>query len=92
MAVIKTMAFISGEKKPKSKQNSLADTTVKEEVQADEAPETVQNDGELVAVITAAIVAMMGQTTSGLVVRSYKKIDGDAWNKAGRMDILDNRL
>lgn len=92
MAVIKAMALISGEKKPKSKQDSLTDATVKKETQADEAPETVQDDGELVAVITAAIVAMMGQAASGLIVRSYKKIDGDAWNKAGRMDVLDNRL
>ena len=42
--------------------------------------------------ITAAIAAAMGQSSSGFVVRSYKAVSGNAWNKAGRMDILENRL
>ena len=90
MAVIKAMAVISGEKKPKAdKQNSLA---TQEEACAPQAVEPQVDDGELIAVITAAIAAMTGQNASGLVVRSYKKTSGNAWNKAGRMDVLDNRL
>ena len=94
MAVIKAMAVISGEKKPQAdkkadKQNSLA---TQEEACAPQAVEPQVDDGELIAVITAAIAAMTGQNASGLVVRSYKKTSGNAWNKAGRMDVLDNRL
>lgn len=91
MAVIKAMAVISGERSPK-KQNSPAQADTQTEVKTEASEEKKQDEGELIAVITAAIASMMGQTTSGLVVRSYKKIDGDAWNKAGRMDVLDNRL
>lgn len=91
MAVIKAMAVISGERKPKE-QNSPAKTEAQAEIKTENAAENKQDEFELIAVITAAIASMTGQAASGLVVRSYKKIDGDAWNKAGRMDILDNRL
>lgn len=91
MAVIKAMAVISGERKPK-KQASPAKISTQSEVKTEPVTEKKQDESELIAVITAAIASMIGQTASGLVVRSYKKVDGDAWNKAGRMDILDNRL
>ena len=88
MLVIKAMALLSTESQPKEK--------AVEEIKAvpEEAPVVTQttDDIELIAVITAAIAAAMGKSTSGFVVRSYKTVSGDAWNKAGRMDILENRL
>ena len=98
MGVIKAMALISSEKKPKAanKQNSPIETQKGENTQNSLAEVNTQeeskDDCELIAVITAAIAASMDQNTSGFVVRSYKKISGGAWNKAGRMDVLDNRL
>ncbi len=89
MAVIKAMALFSGEKKAENKQTPLAKENA--EVQsAIEEPET--DDSELVAVITAAIAAMTGDNASGFVVRSYKKVSGGAWNKAGRHEMLENRF
>ena len=95
MMVIKAMALLSGEKKPKEvkqpvaeakkTQNSLAEAPAVAEV-----PKT--DDSELVAVITAAIATMMNEPQTGFVVRSYKKIPGSAWNKAGRREVLDNKL
>ncbi len=93
MMVIKAMALFSGEKKPKNKQASLVESAPVQkatETVAETAPET--DDLELVAVITAAIAAMTGESTSDFVVRSYKKVNGNAWNKAGRMEVLDNRF
>ena len=93
MMVIKAMALFSGEKKPKQKkQAALKDTqSAPQEAPAVEVvPET--DDSELVAVITAAIAAMMNESASGFVVRSYKKVPGSAWNKAGRREVLDNKL
>ena len=93
MMVIKAMALFSGEKKPKNKQTSLADSAPVQkatEAVTETVPET--DELELVAVITAAIAAMTGESTSDFVVRSYKKIPGGSWNKAGRMEILDNKL
>ena len=84
MLVIKAMALLNTEKKPKA-----VETKVVEEIPA--VAET-KDDSELIAVITAAIAAAMGKSASGFVVRSYKTVSGAAWNKAGRMDILENRL
>lgn len=87
MLVIKAMAFFSGERKPKTVK--VAENTSNEVIKED----TKNNDDtELVAVITAAIAVMMQQNASDFVVRSYKKVSGSAWNKAGRRDVLDNRF
>ena len=93
MMVIKAMALFSSEKKPKNKQAALADSTPVQkatETAVEDVPKT--DELELVAVITAAIAAMTGESTSDFVVRSYKKVPGSSWNKAGRMEILDNKL
>ena len=93
MMVIKAMALLSGEKKSKNKQASLTQSAPVQK-EAETVPETTPetDDLELVAVITAAIAAMTGESTSDFVVRSYKKVHGNAWNKAGRMEVLDNRF
>ena len=87
MLVIKAMALFSSEKKPK------AVAPVETPVQT--VAETVENkadDTELIAVITAAIAVMTQQSTSDFVVRSYKKVSGGAWNKAGRREMLENKF
>ncbi len=89
MLVIKAMALLSGESKPKK---AAVETKVVETPVAEPVVTQTTDDSELIAVITAAIAATMGGNTSGFVVRSYKTVSGDAWNKAGRMDVLENRL
>ena len=99
MLVIKAMALLSGESKPKKEKQAVKQQSEKQQTslvdqQASVVTQVAQtsDDSELIAVITAAIAAVMGKSTSGFVVRSYKTVSGDAWNKAGRMDILENRL
>ncbi len=93
MMVIKAMALFSGEKKPKIKQTSLKDSAPVQKATETVSETVAETDElELVAVITAAIAAMTGESTSNFVVRSYKKVPGGSWNKAGRMEILDNKL
>ena len=49
---------------------------------------------ELVAVITAAIAAMEGTTsTSGLIIRKISRISGNstAWSRAGSSEVIDSR-
>ncbi len=87
MLVIKAMAFFSGESKPKKVEQVTTPVSEATPVVAQ-----TTDDSELVAVITAAVAAAMGQSPSGFVVRSYKAVSGNAWNKAGRMDVLENRL
>ena len=88
MLVIKAMALLSGESKPKK---AIQETKVVETPVEPVVTQTT-DDSELIAVITAAVAAAMGQSPSGFVVRSYKAVSGNAWNKAGRMDVLENRL
>ena len=86
MFVIKAMALFSGEKKPKETPQAPVQTT---------APEVVEektDESELIAAITAAIAVFTEQSTSDFVVRSYKKVSGGAWNKAGRREMLENRV
>ena len=94
MMVIKAMALLSGESKPKEKKEKQQVKKEQSSLVPDVVPVATQktDDSELIAVITAAIAAAMGQSASGFVVRSYKAVSGNAWNKAGRMDVLENRL
>lgn len=49
-----------------------------------------EDDTELVAVITAAIAAMIGTNSSGLVVRNIKRLpDLDTtWSKTGKIELM----
>lgn len=90
MLVIKAMQLFSGAEQPQKKE---APAPVKEEpspvvVQ----PQPSDNSEELIAVITAAVAAAMGKSSSGLVIKSYKKLSGSEWNKIGRREALDNRF
>ena len=83
MYVIKAMQFFAKEEQPQKKA---------EPKKSEPVVEKTQDDTELVAVITAAIAASLGTSASDLVIRSYKKISGGAWNNAGRREILDNKF
>lgn len=57
----------------------------------------VQNsvdEGELVAVLTAAIAASLNTSTYHLNIKSYRRIENTspAWNKAGLRDVIDARF
>ena len=88
MLVIKAMALFSGEEKPKAVQVPVQ--TPSQPVPA--VVEEKADDSELIAAITAAIAVFTEQSTSDFVVRSYKKVSGGAWNKAGRREMLENRF
>lgn len=91
MLVIKAMALFSTDGKEKSKKETAPAPTpvVKEEI----APAKSEDDKVIVAVITAAIAAILGESAQGgFRIRSYKKISDGAWNKAGRREVLDNRI
>ena len=66
-----------------------------QEPEADVQEET--DDGELVAVIAAAVAAAMeaagAEETSGFVVRSIRRINNaPAWNRAGREEQIYSRM
>lgn len=58
-----------------------------------EVPTVEVENLELVAVITAAVAAFMGESPSKLVVRSYKRVSPDsAWARAGRSAQIYNKF
>ncbi|NLM43193.1 MAG: OadG family protein [Clostridiales bacterium] len=59
----------------------------------DETNAVTEDEGELVAVISAALAAFMGRENN-LVVRSIRRVEGNApvWAKLGRQDQMYNRL
>ena len=90
MLVIKAMALFSGEKKQKPAVQAPVQAPV--QTPAPAVVEEKADDSELIAAITAAIAVFTEQSTSDFVVRSYKKVSGGAWNKAGRREMLENRF
>lgn len=88
MYVIKAMQLFS-----KTNEKPSVKAEEKPVVEAPQEPQKAQSDStELIAVITAAIAAAMGKSSSGFIVKSYKKLSGDEWNKTGRREVLDNRF
>ena len=61
-----------------------------EPVTIEPAPEEETDEGELIAVITSAVAACMGQSAASVNIKSYKKIS--AWGSAAKREILDNRF
>ena len=82
MFVIKAMALFSTENRP---EEAAAPAPAA-------APAEQEDSLELIAVLTAAVAAAMDTPASSIQIRSYKKLDGAAWNKAGRREALDNRF
>ena len=86
------------EEKKDPEKESLTKATVKDDAKAGEMinKEVSQDEEELIAVLTAAIMASYGKETScKLKVTSFKRVSqasSPAWNAAGRRDSLDSSL
>lgn len=59
---------------------------------AETAEET--DEGELIAVLTAAIAASLNTSTYNLKIKSYRRVDNKqpAWNRAGLTETINNRF
>lgn len=79
----------SPEAKPENIENSTTSIPVEEAVE-----ENLQDDGELVAVIAAAIATASGTSIENLVVKSIKPVPqkNSAWAAAGRQEQMLGRL
>lgn len=100
MLVLYAMRLFSGEKKQLENSNRIEPAEASEEASAQKAASSSEKAGdsideELVAVLTAAVVASMGlQSTYNLQIKSYRKIENHSpvWNAVSRRENLDNRL
>ncbi len=88
MLVIYAMGALSGDKKAKKK-SAVADTPVQSAPLVVE--EDVVDEGELIAVLTAAVAVCMGTSSASVNIRSYKKVSS-AWGNAAKREVLDNKF
>lgn len=95
-AVIELMRVVLSPKVPKKTKEEVATAKVQQTSLADvsvvEAVETEQIDeGELVAVLTAAVAASLNTSTYNLRIKSFKRIDtkNNAWSNASRNDAIN---
>ena len=70
----------------KAPQTSLSDVAVEEVVETEQVDE-----GELVAVLTAAVAASLNTSTYNLRIKSFKRIDtkNNVWSNASRNDAIN---
>ena len=85
----KIVAKLRKRAEEKEKANAAASTPAPAPVSEPEpvaeiTEEAVADDGEIVAVITAAIMAYAKQTNKTLVIRNIRRASG--WNRAGRAE------
>ena len=52
---------------------------------------TTFDEGELIAVLTAAVAACMGTSSASVNIRSYKKVSS-AWGNAAKREVLNDRI
>ncbi len=80
MLFIYAMAFFSKDKKAAEKTAEI--------VSAPEPDEEKTDEGELIAVITAAVAACMGQSAATVKIKSYKKVSNN-WQNASKREVLN---
>lgn len=93
-AVIELMRVILSPKSPKTAKEAVTAAKVQEKADAPvaEVVETEQMDeGELVAVLTAAVATSLNTSTYNLRIKSFKRIDtkNNAWSNASRNDAIN---
>lgn len=86
MLAINAMSLLSGEKKSKKKSEVSQAVPIEET-----ASQNAVDEGELIAVLTAAVAACMGTSAASVNIKSYKKVSS-AWGNAAKREVLDNRF
>ena len=84
--VIELMRVILTPKKPKINEVKPAEKPVQNVIKEEQVDE-----GELVAVLTAAVAASLNTSTYNLRIKSFKRIDtkNNAWSNASRNDAIN---
>lgn len=73
-------------KEVKVTQNSIAETKTEDVIETEQVDE-----GELIAVLTAAVASSLNTSTYNLRIKSFKRIDtkNNAWSNASRNDAIN---
>jgi len=89
---IKTMSSLLNRKNPKAAM-TVKESNVSLERPVPQAFQPEQDDEELIAVLTAAVAAHMGQSADRIVVRNVRRLSEGApnWARAGLLDQMNLR-
>jgi len=96
--LMKVLSWVTGIKKVSSNKPDISNGVKPSEPKAESTPQatvaqSVEPDqNKLIAVITAAIAAILGKPTNGLVVRSFRKVGPSAWSRANREEQIYNKF
>ncbi|WP_058485430.1 OadG family protein [Defluviitalea phaphyphila] len=82
----------SSKKIEEPKQEIVKEEVIHEEINQKDGE--VEDDLELIAVITAAVAASLNTTTDKLKVRSFRRINSNIseWNREGRISQIKNTI
>ncbi|MGI6153312.1 MAG: OadG family transporter subunit [Christensenellaceae bacterium] len=97
VVVILSKILAERKKAPKDILEKTIEAAAPPQAQPTPAAATASNDSELVAVLTAAVMAAMEASGTpahgGLYVRSYKRIkNAPAWERAGKTEQIYNKF
>ena len=82
-------------KEPESLKKKETDVKpVVEAVQPVAMQKSANDDSELIAVLTAAVAASLNTKTSGICIKSFRRVGSNAplWNRAGVNEMVNSRL
>jgi len=88
-------SFNNVDKKSTGTQPNIAEQAATKEVANTQVQDTVEADGELIAVLTAAIMASLkSQSSCELRVKSFRRIGQNSpiWNSTGRSEYIASKL
>ena len=76
------------------KQENLSFSKQNEDILTQSSADSDIDEGELIAVLTAAVAATLKQSSYNLIVKSFRRVDqtSPVWNTTGRKEILDTKL
>lgn len=78
-------------KEPANVKNAQAPVV---EVITETVEEETQDEGELIAILTAAVAASLNTSTYNLQIKSYRRVKDNrpSWNKEGLRETISNRF
>ena len=78
----------------RSTKKAATASNLQEKTASEAKPENVQDDKELIAVISSVIAMKMATSVDNIVIRNIKKTkpSTSAWSQAGITDLMNNRL
>ena len=81
-------------KADKPEKRTVEKVSIKNETPTPVITDRCMDEGELIAVLTAAVAVSMDVPTNFLKIKSFKRVGSSlpVWNRAGVRDIIDSRF